>query len=108
MKEFSKDQMHAIERALITYTNSRERWQALAAAGAMDQQVIEEINYNFGLGGSSSGPDWIPESHQANPPRIWFSVIQKGRPDLQGAELVAVTRYLFQIGPPGQMRLFNW
>jgi len=89
------------------YSKSQTRWSKISEAGATDKDIIEELNYNMGLGGGSGGPGWLHEEHRGNPPRIWFD-FNMGQPDITGKQLIDITRVILDIGMPGckQLHLF--
>lgn len=111
MPELNSFRLDAIRRAACPYTNSQERWAEIAKRGASNSEIIHHLNREFGLGGGSGGPGSLHECHQASPPRIWIGTrTPKGKPTIQGAELVTAIRQMFSIPQPvseGQLSLFQ-
>ena len=105
----NEKEMLAIRRAATRYTDSRKRWRRLAQTGATDEEIVAELNRNFGLGGGSSG-GWgeLSESHKGKPPRVWLDSVGFGENTeaVSGKLLIIAIRYIFNIDAPGQLRPF--
>jgi len=93
---------HALQRALHSMSQAKERWEARRATGLNDADLGEAIAKEFGeYTSGSQGPGWTCISGS----RFWSGNAgdrQGGRrkPDLQGKALVAAVRELLSIPTP--------
>jgi hypothetical protein len=110
MRELTEVELHAISRACCAYQGARERWAEFAEGGATDEEIVERLNREFGLGGGTGGPGWVPEEHESRPPVITLHRWQENEFKVKGKWLVQVVRRLYEIHQPaaeGQLSLFG-
>lgn len=72
------------------------RWDALKAQGATDNEIQQVLSRIFGEGCGSSEPHWWSAKGGGNP-RFWNQIVSTGQPDLQGKQLVQRVRELLEI-----------
>lgn len=95
-------QLHA---ALHSFEGAKNRWDILRRKGADDRELMHDIGYELGSGGTrgiggskSTGEIGDVTYRGGDSPAIWFdSLVAKGKPNLAGGALISAVRRLLGI-----------
>lgn len=107
--ELSDAEIDAARRSLHYVQGANGRWGSLIDAGATDDQILQALSREYGLGGGSTGPDQIHEWHVGGAnPRLeigdrWDHKIPVKL--FKTRRLVSLVRVLLSIPIPGQDEL---
>lgn len=121
LAEMNEHELDAFRRAINGFQGAPGRWKRLVEAGATDDEIQEQLQYELGLGGASSGPEpMVPEAHigGSNPTVAIYSRnrfgtawsgpgLEKAKYLFRGKHLIKAVREFLGISEPGQMRMFQ-